>query len=138
MTEIEELRARLAALEAKVDPPAKPEFVRTPMPRYDPTEAMSPAVRLTGREEYKKQTIEEANAEFRQSIGGVGTLKPLAEFLSGGRPAEPAPVATATTVPLGQPPGIAVIDAIATGFEMRERAEEIAKQLQIARTLKGG
>jgi hypothetical protein len=130
MTEIEELRARVAELEAKLNPPAKPPFVPTPFQRFDPTEAMSPPIRLTGREQYKEQSREEALNEFRKEMT-LPTLRPLVP-----PPADPPPPA-ATTVPLGQVPGVAAIDAIAKSFADREKLEELAKLVDVARRLKG-
>jgi hypothetical protein len=139
--ELEALKRRVAELEAKLgieQPPAPKPFVPPPpRPYYDPTEAMSPPIRLTGREVYKKQSLAEANAEFRQAINPVGTLRPLAEFLSGGPSADPAPAAVATTVPLGPPRDIKYVDAIALGFAERERREALAQQLDVERKLKG-
>jgi hypothetical protein len=60
----------------------------------------------------------------------VHELKPLVP------PGEPPP-AVATTVPLGPPRDIALIDAVAEGFARRDRAAAIAEQLEIARKLKG-
>ena len=64
-------------------------------------------------------------------------LRPLAEFLSGKPSADP-PKAEAGTVPRdGKVPGQDLMDAIARGFADRERAEELAKLVDVANKLRG-
>jgi hypothetical protein len=126
---IAELEAKLAALEAKVDPPAKPPFVPKP---YQPPDYTENATKVV-----MPWMLEMARAVPTSLIrdivrdGGPAQLRPLVP------PSADPPPAVATTVPLGPPPGIAAIDAIAKGFEDRERAEAIANQMDIARKLKG-
>jgi hypothetical protein len=133
---IAELEAKLAALEAKVNPqPAKPE-PRWHAP-YDWTERMSPPIRRT---EMERRGPQGSDMEYRKFAHPLGELKPLAEWLAERQPAGPvaAPApAKAVTVPIGPPPGIAAIDAIAAGFANREKLEELAKQIDIARKLLG-
>jgi hypothetical protein len=130
MSKVEDLEKRIEQLEAqlaKLNPPAQAPFVRVPMPRYDFTEAASPPIRLSARElAGPKGSLDDWRKEVTPP-----TLRPLVP--PSGQP--PPPVAT--TVPLGQVPGIAVIDAIALGFDRREKAEEMAKQMDIARKLQG-
>jgi hypothetical protein len=128
--ELEALKRRVAELEAKLDPKPQAPFVRVPMPRYDFTEAASPPIRLTGREQYKQQSPEEALNEFRKEMT-LPTLRPLVP------PSEQPPAPVATTIPIGKQPGIDVIDAIALGFAERERREALAQQLDVERKLKG-
>ena len=143
MSELDDLRKRLEALEAKLNPPPAPGV--PPRPKFyaphDPTEALSPPVRLTGREVYKKQSIEEANMEYSKDKNPVGTLMPLAEWLKQHPPAEPTPPPpnVSGTVPVdSKRPGQDLADAIAIGFANRERLAAIAEQLEIARKLRGG
>jgi hypothetical protein len=126
---IEELEAKLAALEAKVNPPAKPPFVPKPYQQPDYTENATRVV--------MPWMLEMARAVPTSLIrdivrdGGPAQLRPLAP-----PPSDPPP-AVATTVPIGPPPGVAAIDAIAKGFADREKAEELAKLLDVASKLKG-
>jgi hypothetical protein len=125
---IKKLEARVAELEAKLNPP--PEV--PPRPRwyqpYDPTERMSPPVRLTGRERYRDQSLAEANAEFSK-MTTTPTLRPLVP------PSADPPPAVATTVPIGPQRDIAAIDAIALSFARREKEEELAKLVDVASKL---
>jgi hypothetical protein len=136
---IKKLEARIVELEAKVSPPpAKPE-PRWHAPPYDWTERMSPPVRLTEME--RRMATKGSDEEYRKFAHPVGELKPLAEWLAERQPtapvvAAPAP-AKAVTVPLGPPRDIDKVDAIAKAFADRERAEELAKQIEIAKTLLG-
>jgi hypothetical protein len=135
MTEIEELRARLAALEAKVNPEPKAPFVPKPYQQRDLTEGASSVVTPWMREMAQAvptSLVRDIVNDFR---GGPAQLRPLAEFLNKGPVAEP-PLAVATTVPLGPQPGIAAVDAIAKGFADREKLEELAKLADIAAKLK--
>jgi hypothetical protein len=139
--EVEALKRRVAALEAEKAQKAQPEPAARWHAPYDWTERMSPPVRRTGMERYRQdQTPEEALMEARKNANPLGTLRPLAEWLAERQPAAPVaepPKAQAVTVPIGPPPGIEAVDAIAKGFADRERLEELAKQIDIARKLKG-
>jgi hypothetical protein len=136
---IKKLEARIKELEEKVNPhPAVPPTPSKPYQRYDPTEQLSPPVRLTGREQYRTDlTPEEALNDARKERNPVGQMRPLAEFLSGKPSADPPP-AQAVTVPVGPQRDIGAIDAIARGFAEREKLEAIANQLDVARKLRGG
>jgi hypothetical protein len=133
---IKKLEARIVELEAKVNPPpAKPE-PRWHAP-YDWTERMSPPIRRT---EMERRGPQGTDMEYRKFAHPVGELKPLAEWLAERQPAAPvvaAPPPVATTVPIGPPRDIKAVDAIAAGFANREKLEELAKQIDIARKLKG-
>jgi hypothetical protein len=135
--EVEALKRRVAELEGKLNPPPPPP----PIPRwyqpYDWTERMSPPIRRT---EMERRGPRGSDMEYRKFAHPVGELKPLAEWLAERQPAAPAaesPKAQAVTVPIGPPPGIEAVDAIAKGFADRERLEELAKQIDIARKLLG-
>jgi hypothetical protein len=130
MTEIEELRARLAALEAKVNPEPKAPFVPKPYQQRDPTEGASSVVTPWMREMAQAvptSLVRDIVNDFR---GGPAQLRPLAP-----QNEEPPPT-VATTVPIGPQRDIAAIDAIAKGFADRERAEELAKLVDVAAKLK--
>jgi hypothetical protein len=133
---IKKLEARIVELEAKVNPPpAKPE-PRWHAP-YDWTERMSPPIRRT---EMERRGPQGTDMEYRKFAHPVGELKPLAEWLAERQPAAPvvaAPPPVATTVPIGPPRDIKAVDAVAAGFARREKLEELAKQIDIARKLKG-
>jgi hypothetical protein len=137
MTEIEELRARLAALEAKVNPEPKAPFVPKPYQRRDPTEGASSVVTPWMREMAQAvptSVVRDIVNDFR---GGPAQLRPLAEFLNKGPVAEP-PKAEAVTVPIdSKRPGQDLADAIAIGFANREKAEELAKLVDVANKLRG-
>jgi hypothetical protein len=138
---IKKLEARIKELEEKVNPqPAAPPTPSKPYQRYDPTEQLSPPVRLTGREQYREdQTPEEALNDARKERNPVGQMMPLAQFLNKGQPLPELPPAQAVTVPISnKQPGIDAVDAIALSFARREREEEIAKALDVARRLRGG
>jgi hypothetical protein len=145
MSKVEDLEKRIAQLEAQLAAQPKPVPEPPPVPKYyapyDWTERMSPPVRLTGRERYREgQTIEEANNEFRKNANPVGTLRPLAEWLAakeGAAAPAPAPAPVATTIPIGPQRDIRAVDAVALGFERRERAEELAKLVDTMNKLKG-
>jgi hypothetical protein len=134
--EIKKLEARIAELEGKLGiepPPAPKPFVSKPYQPPDYTENASPPIRLTERERAGPMMSLEDSAKMRSS---VGTLRPLAEFLNGGRPDEPPKAApVATTTPLGKVPGIDAIDAIAKAFADREKLEELAKLVDVATKL---
>ena len=132
---IKKLEARIAELEAKVNPP--PPAPSKPWQSIDLTAQMAVPVKLTGHETYRDQSLAEANMEYSKDRNPVGTLRPLAEFLSGKPSADPPKAEGGGTVPTGQAPGIALIDAIAKGFADRERAEELAKLVDVANKLKG-
>jgi hypothetical protein len=92
---------------------------------------MSPPIRRSGMERYRDQSPEAALNEFRK-MTTTPTLSPMVP------PSEHPPAAVAKTEPIGQPPGIAAIDAIAKGFADRERLAAIAEQMDVARKLRGG
>jgi hypothetical protein len=131
MSELDDLKKRLAVLEAKLEieppPPAKPFVPPPPRPYYDPTEAMSPPIRISEWE--RRNSPKQSAEEFRKSL--------YPQQLPTVAPADPVPPAVGVTVPIGPPPGIAAIDAIAKGFADRERAEAIANQMDVARKLMG-
>jgi hypothetical protein len=144
MGKVEDLEKRIEQLEAQLEAakpkPEPPPFVPKPHQHWDPTQAMSPPVRLTGREVYKKQSIEEANMEYSKDKNPVGTLMPLAEWLKQHPPAEPTPPSpnVGVTIPVdSKRPGQDLADAIAQGFANREKAEELAKLIDVANKLKG-
>ena len=119
MGKVEDLEKRIEQLEAQLEAakpkPEPPPFVPKPHQHWDPTQAMSPPVRLTGREVYKKQSIEEANMEYSKDKNPV-----------------------AATIPVdSKRPGQDLADAIAQGFANREKAEELAKLIDVANKLKG-
>ena len=123
MTEIEELRARLAALEAKLNPPeAKPEAPKWTPPVIDHTAHFAPVIKPRASEYRTGQTPEEARMEFSKNCNPVGTLRPLSEFLSG-KPAEDPPPAQPVTVPVGPPPGIQYLDRIVETFDALDRRD---------------
>jgi hypothetical protein len=137
---IKKLEARIAELEAKVNPPAAaPEAPRKPYQPPDYTAQFSPGVKLTGRERYRTdQTPEQALNDARKERNPVGRLMPLAQFLNKGQPLpDPPPAVGGGTIPTGKVPGIDHIDRIAKGFADRERAEELAKLVDVASKLKG-
>jgi hypothetical protein len=140
MSKIEDLEARIEQLEGQLAAKAKaevPPAPSKPWQHYDPTEAMSPPIRLTGRERYRTDlTPEQMRNEYSKYANPVGRLMPLAEFLNKGPLPEP-PKAEAVTAPVGKVPGIDAIDAIAKAFADRERAEELAKLVDVASKLKG-
>ena len=134
--QIKKLEARIAELEAKVNPP--PPAPSKPWHSIDLTEQMAVPVRLTGREVYRDQSLAEANMEYSKDRNPVGTLRPLAEFLNKGPVAEPPPASVAATVPIdNKVPGQDLMDRIAQGFAERERAEELAKLVDVANKLRG-
>ena len=137
---IKKLEARIKELEEKVNPhPAVPPTPSKPYQRYDPTEQLSPPVRLTGREQYRTDlTPEQALNDARKARNPVGQMMPLAQFLNKGQPLpDPPPAVGGGTIPTGKVPGIDHIDRIAKGFADRERAEELAKLVDVANKLKG-
>jgi hypothetical protein len=128
---IAELEARIVELEAKLNPPAKPPFVPPPYQKPDYTEAATKVV-MPWMLEMARAVPTSLIRDIVKDFGsGPAQLRPLVP------PSADPPPAVATTVPLGPPPGIAAIDAIAKGFADREKIEELAKQIDIARKLKG-
>jgi hypothetical protein len=143
MSKIEDLEARIeqleAQLEAKAAPPAAPEVPKKPWQPYDPTEAMSPPVRLTGREQYRTDLTPEQALNDAQKERTRSTMMPLAQFLNKGQPLpEPPPAVGGGTIPRdGKVPGQDAIDRIARGFAEREKLEALANQADTLRKLKG-
>ena len=136
MSKIEDLEKRIAELESKLSPkPEAPEVPKWTPPSIDHTAHFAPMIKPTHHAPREGQSLAEANAEFRSATRGVGELTSLAEFLNKGPLPEPAP-AEAVTVPIGPPPGTKYVDAIAKGFADRERAEELAKLVDVANKLR--
>jgi hypothetical protein len=138
MSKVEDLEKRIAELELKLNPPpAAPSVPSTPWQPRDFTENASPPIRRSEREQYRTDlTPEQARNEYSKHVNPVGRLTSLAEFLNKGPLPEPAP-AVATTVPIGNVPGLAAIDRIAEGFAEREKLEALANQVDTLRKLKG-
>jgi hypothetical protein len=131
MSEIEELRKRLEALEAKVNPTPKPPFVPKPYQKPDYTEALTKIV-MPWMEEMARAVPTSVVRDIVRDFGaGPAKLKPLVP------PSDPPP-APATTIPLGAQRDIGAVDAIAVSFANRERAEELAKALDTMNKLKRG
>jgi hypothetical protein len=128
---IAELEARIAELEAKVDPPAKPPFVPKPYQKPDYTENATKVV-MPWMLEMARAVPTSLIREIVKDFGsGPAQLRPLVP------PSADPPPAVATTVPLGPPRDIKYVDAIALGFAERERREALAQQLDVERKLKG-
>jgi hypothetical protein len=128
---IAELEARIAELEAKVDPPAKPPFVPPPYQKPDYTENATKVV-MPWMLEMARAVPTSLIRDIVKDFGsGPAQLRPLVP-----PPSDPPP-AVATTVPLGPPRDIKYVDAIALGFAERERREALAQQLDVERKLKG-
>ena len=135
---IKKLEARIAELEAKVNPEPKAPFVAPPYQQRDLTEAAS-SVTMPWMKEMAQalptSVVRDIVNDFR---GGPAQLQPLSEFLNKGRPvADPSPAVGGTVPRDNKVPGQDLMDAIARRFADRERAEEIAKLVDVANKLKG-
>jgi hypothetical protein len=135
---IKKLEARIAELEAKVNPEPKAPFVPKPYQQPDYTEGASSVVTDWMRDMARAvptSVVRDIVNDFR---GGPAQLQPLSEFLNKGRPVAEPPKAEAPTVPVdSKRPGQDLADAIAIGFANREKAEELAKLVDVANKLKG-
>lgn len=123
MSELDDLRKRVAELESKLNPPAPtPTVPKWTPPVVDRTAQFAPVIKPRASEYRTDQTREQALNDFRSATAGVGTLKPLSEFLSG-KPAEDPPKAEPVTVKVGPPPGIQYLDRIVDTFDALDRRD---------------
>ena len=121
---IKKLEARIAELEAKVNPEPKAPFVAPPYQAPDYTEAASSVTMPWMLEMAKAVPTDLVRAIVNDFRGGPAQLRPLKP------PSEEPPKDS-------KRPGQDLMDAIARGFAERERAEELAKLVDVANKLKG-
>jgi len=127
-TELEVLRARVAELEARANPPAPPKFEAGASGPTTTDLAMS---RISMSPEVMAEMVRAVGSETIRGIvksGGVGVLQSTATTPS------PTPVSALNTSgwrdpgPLSNPPGVAIADRLMDAQDARDRAQLIADE----------
>jgi hypothetical protein len=128
-TELAALRARVAELEARTNPPAPPKFEAGP--RGSTTTELALSRASLSREAMAKMVEAVPDAMVRQIVNGnraTATLNPLPQPNTTPRVTEQNRSGWREAQPLSNPPGIAIADRLMDAADARERADLIAAE----------
>src|SRR6516162_1688693 len=127
-TELEVLRARVAELEARANPPAPPKFEAGPS---GPTTTDLALSRISMSPEVMAEMVRAVGSETLRGIvksGGVGVLQSTATTPTPTRVSAQNTSGWRHPGPLGPPPGVAIADRLMDVQDARDRAQLIADE----------
>jgi hypothetical protein len=128
-TELEALRARVAELEARANPPAPPNF-NTLGPSGPTTTELAMSRASLSREAMEKMAIPGVRDIFRDARA-TQNLRPLADANARPRVAQENRSGWANEVPLGPPSGVAIADRLMDMQDAKDRAERIMQHARM-------